>query len=228
MMVALVTILFCLFALNDVIALPQDIQTTRWITTDDGTKPFSETVKPVAEFGGNLTKPTTEVSTELSTEEVATGEDVLSANELSTHSAELFSGSSTIESTLNNSETPFVTESTEPLLTQKEGVNEELSSEVKAFETSIVTDRPTSPTPEAMETVETVTVAESTSTETEPLPHDIKKKYETLFDRLREYTRKYYSVDKEIQALMRNRLNEILELYNGVNQDLSKEEFLDK
>ncbi|VDO02090.1 unnamed protein product [Rodentolepis nana] len=227
MMVALVTILLCLIALSDAAALPQDFQTSnKWTTTDDGTsvtKPFSEPVKSLSEVGGNPTKPTAEVTSDISTEEVKIGEEVLSANESSTHSAESFSGSSTSEFTQKNTEIEIATESTESLPTQMEGVSEVHTSEAKADETSVVTGKPTLSTPVATETVE-----DKISTATEPFPQDIRKTYEALFDRLLEYTRTYNFVDKGILALMRNRLNEILKLYNGVNQDLAKEGFLDK
>lgn len=249
-MKALTKVLLCFFALNDAVTLLQDPQTIDWTTTDNGgteIKQFTETIKSTAEINEDLaiatttTSKPTQKSGEILVEEVKTDENYLPVKGSSDYLAELLSNSNTSEFSLENSETSFVTESTESILTVKGEINEEFNPETKAYETSAVTDKPTSTISVATEenevdlnnsglsiiteTPETVTVTEKTSADPEAVPEDIEKRFKTLFDRLLEFTRKYYfENENQIRALMRKRLRDILKFYDEVNEDLSNEE----
>ncbi|KAM3177937.1 hypothetical protein ACTXT7_003523 [Hymenolepis weldensis] len=245
-------VLLCFFALNDALTLLQDSQTTDWAITDNRsskTEQFTETIKSTAEINEDLTIATTttsktsQKSAEILVEEVKTDENYLPVNGSSKYSAELLSNSDTSEFSFENSETSFVTESMESILTVKGEINEEFNPETKAYETSAVTDKPTisavtvenkvdlnnSGLSIIKKTPETVTVTEKTSTDPKAVSDDIEKRFKILFDRLLEFTRKYYfKNENQTRALIRKRLHDILKFYDEVNEDLSKEDFSDK
>ncbi|VUZ49655.1 unnamed protein product [Hymenolepis diminuta] len=251
-MMAMTIVLWCFFALIDAFTLLQDPQTTDWTTTDNGsseTKQFTETLKSTAEIDEDLailittTSKTTQKSGEILVEDIKTDENYLPVNGTSDYLAELLSNFNASEFSLEDSETSFVTKSTVSILTGKGEANKEFDPETKAYEASAVTDELASTISVAMEgnevdlnnsrlsviteTSETVTVTEKTSTNPEAVAEDMEKRFKTLFDRLLEFTRKYYFENgNQIPDLIRNRLRDILKFYD---EDLSNEEdFLNK